>query len=98
MRLPERVGRPGSTTTPETDDQYPLLESDERDESAGQASDCRRSGGTDGNATAELMRRLGISPERRIKVTPEEDARVLRRIDLVVLPLMLAVYFLQGMK
>jgi hypothetical protein len=42
------------------------------------------------------MRRLGVSPERRIKVTPEDDARVLRRIDMVVLPLMLAVYFLQG--
>ncbi|KAH6885181.1 major facilitator superfamily domain-containing protein [Thelonectria olida] len=43
------------------------------------------------------MRRLGVSPERRIKVTPEDDVRVLRRIDLVVLPLMLAVYFLQGL-
>ena len=47
-------------------------------------------------AAADLMRRLGVSPERRIKVTPEDDARVLGRIDMVVLPLMLAVYFLQG--
>ncbi|KAH6972906.1 major facilitator superfamily domain-containing protein [Ilyonectria sp. MPI-CAGE-AT-0026] len=43
------------------------------------------------------MRRLGVSPERRIKVTAEDDARVLHRIDSVVLPLMLAVYFLQGL-
>ncbi|KAG9499505.1 hypothetical protein J7337_007961 [Fusarium musae] len=49
------------------------------------------------SAAADLMRRLGVSPERRIKVTPEDDARVLKRIDMVVLPLMLAVYFLQGL-
>ncbi|KAM0416001.1 hypothetical protein ACHAPT_013056 [Fusarium lateritium] len=94
MPLSDRVGRPGSTSR-EAYDQYPLLEPEERDESAVQASD--RSRERDGNATAEVMRGLRISPERRIKVTPEDDARVLRRIDLVVLPLMLAVYFLQGL-
>jgi hypothetical protein len=83
-------------------DHYPLLESTDGDDSAAGGSrptkDTSRgeSSRRSGNATAELMRRLGVSPERRIKVTPEDDARVLRRIDLVVLPLMLAVYFLQG--
>ncbi|UPL00988.1 hypothetical protein LCI18_011922 [Fusarium solani-melongenae] len=93
MPLPDRVGRSGSTTR-EVHDQYPLLEPGERDETVVQASDHRQ---RDGNATAKVMRELGISPERRSKVTPEDDARVLRRIDLVVLPLMLAVYFLQGL-
>lgn len=93
MPLPDHAGRSGSTTR-ETLDQYPLLEPEEqRDETAVQASNHRQ---RDGNAAAKVMRELGISPERRIKVTPEDDARVLRRIDLVVLPLMLAVYFLQG--
>ncbi|KAM0275774.1 hypothetical protein ACHAQH_007435 [Verticillium albo-atrum] len=35
--------------------------------------------------------------EQRFIVTPEDNARVLRRIDLYVLPLMLAVYFLQSL-
>ncbi|KAI0179736.1 MFS general substrate transporter [Hypoxylon sp. FL1284] len=34
---------------------------------------------------------------QRIVVTPAESARVLRRIDAVILPIMLAVYFLQGL-
>ncbi|KAI1397772.1 MFS general substrate transporter [Hypoxylon fuscum] len=34
---------------------------------------------------------------QRITVTPADSARVLRRIDTVILPIMLAVYFLQGL-
>ncbi|KAI1385548.1 MFS general substrate transporter [Hypoxylon trugodes] len=34
---------------------------------------------------------------QRIVVTPAESARVLRRIDAVILPIMLTVYFLQGL-
>lgn len=34
---------------------------------------------------------------QRIEVTPEDSARVLRRIDIVILPIMLTVYFLQGL-
>lgn len=48
------------------------------------------------DATAALMRRMGVSPERRVKVTADDNARVLHRIDLFVLPLMLGVYFLQS--
>lgn len=34
---------------------------------------------------------------QRIRVTAADSARVLRRIDVVILPLMLTVYFLQGL-
>ncbi|KAI1459742.1 MFS general substrate transporter [Annulohypoxylon moriforme] len=34
---------------------------------------------------------------QRIEVSPEDSARVLRRIDIVILPIMLTVYFLQGL-
>ncbi|KAK6953681.1 hypothetical protein Daesc_005986 [Daldinia eschscholtzii] len=34
---------------------------------------------------------------QRVSVTPAESARVLRRIDIVILPIMLTVYFLQGL-
>lgn len=72
-------------------DQHPLMDLVDGEEARGRSHPDGASG-----AAADLMRRLGVSPERRIKVTPEDDARVLRRIDMVVLPLMLAVYFLQG--
>ena len=35
--------------------------------------------------------------ESRIVVTPEENARILRKIDLVILPILLAVYCLQSL-
>jgi hypothetical protein len=92
------LGRLGSTSPDpgaSSHDQHALL-----DLVDGEESDARGRSHVDGkgSAAADLMRRLGVSPERRIKVTPEDDARVLRRIDMVVLPLMLAVYFLQGEK
>ncbi|KAK1579574.1 major facilitator superfamily transporter [Colletotrichum navitas] len=48
------------------------------------------------DAAAELLGKAGASPEDRVVVTPADNARVLRRIDMVILPLMLFVYFLQG--
>ncbi|KAK2008844.1 major facilitator superfamily transporter [Colletotrichum eremochloae] len=48
------------------------------------------------DAAAELLGKSGASPEDRVVVTPADNARVLRRIDMVILPLMLFVYFLQG--
>ncbi|KAK1511391.1 major facilitator superfamily transporter, partial [Colletotrichum abscissum] len=48
------------------------------------------------DAAAELLGKSGASPEDRVVVTPADNARVLRKIDLVILPLMLFVYFLQG--
>ncbi|OLN87698.1 putative transporter C757.13-like protein 2 [Colletotrichum chlorophyti] len=48
------------------------------------------------DAAAELLGKSGASPEDRVVVTPADNKRVLRRIDMVILPLMLFVYFLQG--
>ncbi|KAL2872871.1 hypothetical protein SGCOL_011991 [Colletotrichum sp. CLE4] len=48
------------------------------------------------DAAAELLGKSGASPEDRVVVMPADNARVLRKIDLVILPLMLFVYFLQG--
>ncbi|KAF9871330.1 allantoate permease [Colletotrichum karsti] len=48
------------------------------------------------DAAADLLGKSGTSPEHRVVVTAEDDKNVLRRIDLVILPLMLFVYFLQG--
>jgi MFS family permease len=44
-----------------------------------------------------MLIKLGRSPDERIAVSPADDARILRRIDLALLPLMLAVYFLQAL-
>lgn len=44
------------------------------------------------DAAAALLRAHAVD-----HVTPADDARVLRKIDLVLLPLMLGVYFLQGL-
>lgn len=46
------------------------------------------------DAAAEFLNK---NPEGRVVVTPEDDNRVLRRIDLVILPIMLTVYFLQAL-
>ncbi|KAL2760982.1 hypothetical protein ACRALDRAFT_1059302 [Sodiomyces alcalophilus JCM 7366] len=48
------------------------------------------------DAAADLLRKMGKPADHRVAVTPQDDERVLRRIDLFLLPLMLAVYFLQG--
>lgn len=49
------------------------------------------------DAAALLLAKLGRSPDERISVSPIDDARILRRIDLALLPLMLTVYFLQAL-
>lgn len=49
------------------------------------------------DAAAMLLIRLGRSPDEPIAVSPADDARILRRIDLALLPLMLSVYFLQAL-
>ncbi|KAF2015166.1 MFS general substrate transporter [Aaosphaeria arxii CBS 175.79] len=38
-----------------------------------------------------------LNSNERITVTPEENKRVLRKIDLVILPILLSVYFLQSL-
>lgn len=49
------------------------------------------------DAAAMLLIKLGRSPNERVYVSPKDDFRVLRRIDWALLPLMLAVYFLQAL-
>lgn len=49
------------------------------------------------DAAAMMLIKLGRSPDERISISPSDDARILRRIDLALLPLMLAVYFLQAL-
>jgi MFS family permease len=49
------------------------------------------------DAAAMLLIKMGRSPNEQIAITPADDARILRRIDLALLPLMLSVYFLQAL-
>jgi hypothetical protein len=49
------------------------------------------------DAAAMLLIKLGRSPDEHISISPADDARILRRIDLALLPLMLSVYFLQAL-
>lgn len=49
------------------------------------------------DAAARMLINLGRSPDEHVAVSPADDARILRRIDLALLPLMLAVYFLQAL-
>lgn len=44
-----------------------------------------------------MLIKLGRSPDERLAISPADDARILRRIDLALLPLMLSVYFLQAL-
>lgn len=44
-----------------------------------------------------MLIRLGRSPDEPISISPADDARILRRIDVALLPLMLSVYFLQAL-
>ncbi|KAJ4269490.1 hypothetical protein NW762_001150 [Fusarium torreyae] len=49
------------------------------------------------DAAAMLLIKMGRSPDEHISISPADDARILRRIDLALLPLMLSVYFLQAL-
>ncbi|KAI1660405.1 MFS general substrate transporter [Daldinia decipiens] len=55
--------------------------------------------GHDGNGSKDIAASFLAKnvAGQRVSVTPAESARVLRRIDTVILPIMLTVYFLQGL-
>ncbi|KAF3059659.1 hypothetical protein GL218_04814 [Daldinia childiae] len=55
--------------------------------------------GHDGNGSKDIAASFLAKnvAGQRISVTPADSARVLRRIDTVILPIMLTVYFLQGL-
>ncbi|RFU78238.1 allantoate permease [Trichoderma arundinaceum] len=68
---------------------------DERPDGPSQVSDTQSKVHRD--AAAMMLIKLGRSPDEIITVSPADDARILRRIDLALLPLMLSVYFLQAL-
>ncbi|CAK7210360.1 hypothetical protein SBRCBS47491_000751 [Sporothrix bragantina] len=50
------------------------------------------------DAAAELLRKIGDAGQgERVIVTPADNKRILRKIDLVILPIILTVYFLQAL-
>ncbi|CAK7245480.1 MAG: hypothetical protein STHCBS139747_007063 [Sporothrix thermara] len=50
------------------------------------------------DAAAELLRKIGESGAGdRVVVSPADNARILRKIDMVILPIILVVYFLQAL-
>lgn len=49
------------------------------------------------DAAAMMLIKLGHDPSHRIHISPSTNARVLRRIDFALLPLMLVVYFLHAL-
>ena len=49
------------------------------------------------DAAAELLRKTGDAENGRIVFTAADNKRVLRKIDLVILPILLTVYFLQAL-
>jgi hypothetical protein len=49
------------------------------------------------DAAATLLLSLGHDPAQRLEISPETNARILRRIDLALLPIMLSIYFLHAL-
>ncbi|CAK7214050.1 hypothetical protein SCUCBS95973_002014 [Sporothrix curviconia] len=50
------------------------------------------------DAAAELLRKIGDAGQgERVIVSPADNKRILRKIDLVILPIILVVYFLQAL-
>lgn len=49
------------------------------------------------DAAAMMLIKLGHDPAQRIRISPETNTRILRRIDIALLPLMLIVYFLHAL-
>ncbi|KAK1248599.1 hypothetical protein MKX08_006819 [Trichoderma sp. CBMAI-0020] len=72
-------------------------EEGERPDGPSHASDADSQLKNHRDAAAMLLIKLGRSPDEVITVSPADDARILRRIDLALLPLMLSVYFLQAL-
>ncbi|KAI5458628.1 major facilitator superfamily domain-containing protein [Mariannaea sp. PMI_226] len=101
-------GSTSSTPLPRPTSQYqPLPEDDDGGEDypdvhtpLRSASPLKSSKAVDnsyGDAAAEMLIKLGRDPDAHIVISPADDARILRRIDLALLPIMLSVYFLQAL-
>ncbi|KAM3455337.1 hypothetical protein NHJ6243_008545 [Beauveria neobassiana] len=89
--------RPPPPPPPPDDAEQPLLRSGLAPSEAGTSIDDRSVPEGCRDAAALLLIKLGRSPNERVHVSPKDDARVLRRIDWALLPLMLSVYFLQAL-
>ncbi|KAK7581012.1 hypothetical protein V3481_013135 [Fusarium oxysporum f. sp. vasinfectum] len=73
----------------------PLPNNDEPENNTMEGQDVRAENYRD--AAAMLLIKMGRSPDEQITISPADDARILRRIDIALLPLMLSVYFLQAL-
>ncbi|RKK42055.1 hypothetical protein BFJ67_g10251 [Fusarium oxysporum f. sp. cepae] len=73
----------------------PLPNNDEPENNTMEGQDVRA--GNYRDAAAMLLIKMGRSPDEQITISPADDARILRRIDIALLPLMLSVYFLQAL-
>ncbi|KAM3547446.1 hypothetical protein MY1884_009560 [Beauveria asiatica] len=82
---------------PPDDAEQPLLRSGLAPSEAGTSIDDGSAPEGYRDAAALLLIKLGRSPNERVHVSPKDDARVLRRIDWALHPLMLSVYFLQAL-
>lgn len=49
------------------------------------------------DAAAAMLIKLGHDPAHRLRISPKTNARILRRVDIALLPLMLIVYFLHAL-
>lgn len=49
------------------------------------------------DAAAAMLVKLGHDPAHRLRISPKTNARILRRVDIALLPLMLVVYFLHAL-
>ncbi|KAM9877807.1 hypothetical protein VD0002_g3293 [Verticillium dahliae] len=86
--------QPSGSRSPDADGheaQEPLMPADFVDERA------PPDGCASGSASGSASDKQTTGGEARLVVTAQDNARVLRRIDLYVLPLMLGVYFLQSL-
>ncbi|CAM1508955.1 Fc.00g026940.m01.CDS01 [Cosmosporella sp. VM-42] len=99
-----RSGTPTALSQQPSSSRYQPLNQDDRDDfdsnmasAEAEAQIQSKEGDSHRDAAAAMLIKLGRSPDEHISISPADDARILRRIDLALLPLMLAVYFLQAL-
>lgn len=80
-KMDSKLDNEGYDHKVESVDHVPHRDTESSDELAGK------------DKAAQFLRRVG----QTVVVTPEDNKRILRKIDLTILPIMLAVYFLQGL-
>lgn len=56
----------------------------------------RKNSGSHGDKAAQFLE-ANVPEHQRVVVTPEDNKRVLRKIDLGILPILLSIYFLQSL-